>query len=407
LSGATLFAAYGLLFGGDAAQAPVFYMPLIAVAVFGVAEALERLASGQAAGAVRLGAAGLVLGLALQIKYSVIFECVGLGGIVVLCGAVQWTRLGPDARRDLIVGIGLMMAGGLLPTLIAGGAYAALGHFDSWFFYNFTSNLQREASDYPVAMIARNAAQFALCGLPLAALAAGYVYDRQGRLPALHLWGAQAWIHLAGAVWFAAALAGGLALRQPYSHYFYGLIAPLAMYAGAAMDHPGTPVLKAKGLQIVGALLAFAGLIYAGGWSYEISTNGSPYLTYRMAETLRSENPRSLYVVNHFGILYYLAGQPLPTKYPMPGHLLRDIEAHSYGFDGAAEMSRVLAERPEMVVVSRPLWETTAPDRLAILDVALKDGYCTWRTYDAGQHTVTIYRDQGYTSGGPSDDCAD
>ena len=85
------------------------------------------------------------------------------------------------------------------------------------------------------------------------------------------------------------------------------------------------------------------------------SAAGAPRLAHKIAELLRSNNTGSLFVFNQYGILYYLTGQPPPTKYPLPSHLTRELEAHSFQFDGHAELERVLDTHPEMIVVSRPL----------------------------------------------------
>ena len=75
-----LYATYALLFFGDAAQTPVFLMPLVIGAAGLVAEDLKLLADGIAPRAWRLGSAGLLLGLSLQIKYSTVLECIACRG---------------------------------------------------------------------------------------------------------------------------------------------------------------------------------------------------------------------------------------------------------------------------------------------------------------------------------------
>jgi hypothetical protein len=290
-----------------------------------------------------------------------------------------------------------MIVGGLLPTLVVGGLYAALGHFDAWYFYNFTVNLGREGSDYSTRAILERTAQFTLSILPLAVLAGVYAYDRWNGWRAPRLWSAQNWVHATALIWTACALAGGLALRQPYAHYFYGVIAPVAVYAGAALQRTGTNRLSFGGGLVAAGLVAFACFGYGLGWRHEITKNGSPQLIYKVARLLRSEDPRSLFVFNSSGILYYLTGQALPTKYPMPSHLWRELEAHSFQFDAHAELARVLDRQPEMIVVSRPFSALVAPDRAALLEERLNGGYCTWRTYRAGRHTIFIYRYQPET----------
>ncbi len=399
LAGAFFFCTYGVLFGGDAAQAPVFYMPLVIGAAGLVALTLRRLAAGETPDAKSIGLAGLMLGLALQIKPSMIFECAGFGGILLAFGATRGRFMSQDARRALMTGIALMVGGGLLPTVIAGAAYAALGHFDAWVFYNFTVNFLREESDYSRGAILLRIAQFTLCFLPLCVLAAVYARAAIRTAGALRRNDGFIWLHLLLAVWVVCALVGGLALRQPYGHYFYGLVAPLALLAGAALHRREETTLSLRSQSILVGVLALACAAYAYGWRHEVNKNGSPFLAYRLADEIKSLKSPSLYVFNHFGILYYLTGAPLPTRYPMPNHLLRDLEAKSFQFDGPAEVQRVLNGRPETIVAMRPFSAMTAPDRVALLEHTLSDSYCAWRTYRAGEHTVSLYRWVGEGAG--------
>ncbi len=389
--GGVLFSAYGMLFGGDAAQAPVFYMPLIAGAALLVTDALTDLVSGRPAGATRLGATGLLLGLALQIKYSVVIECIGFGGVIMAYGALAWPRLARITRQDLVAGLALMICGGLAPTIVVGAGYAAIGQFDAWYFCNFTSNFQRQSTDHSLFHTMRSAMLLSLAALPLMVAAGLYIAARR-RDRFRDIRPAAGWVHGLLVIWFVTAMLDGFMLRQAYSHYFYGAIAPLAVLAGASLHRSFVNGLRSARI-VVAILLGLAGAGYAGGWVHEIDNYGSPYLAYRMANDLRADRPQSLYVFNKYGILYYLAGQKLPTKYPMPEHVLRDLEARSFGFDGNTELTRMLDARPTVIAVALPFPENVGADRIATLNATLAANYCAWRTYEAGEHEVTLYRD--------------
>ncbi len=405
IGGAVLFSTYGVLFGGDAAQAPVFYMPLVIAAAYLVASNVERIVTGEIVQPYVIGAAGLMLGVALQIKPSMVFECVGFGCTLIAVGLLRRRTMSPRAQVALVRGLVCMIAGGLLPTVIAGAAYAVLGHFDAWIFYNFTVNFLREESDYARGAIVMRAAQFALCFTPLCILAVAYA--RNAIATPQHARGGEArrWTHVLLAVWLVCALAGGLALRQPYGHYFYGVLGPLAILAGAGLHRRDGVFLSLGGFAALVGVLALACGAYAYGWRHEINKNGTPYLAYRMADDINRLDARSLYVFNQFGILYHLTGEPLPTKYPMPNHLLRELEAKSFRFDGKAEVERILGDRPDTIVAMRPFTAMTAPDRVALLEETLNASYCVWRTYPAGEHTVSVYRSTGPGGRGAGESC--
>ena len=386
---ATLFSCYAILYGGDAAQYNVFIMPFVAAAAWIVFENLARISQGLRPQVLLLGAAGLLLGLAMQIKYTPAFEAIGFGILLIAAGWRYRAALGLAGLRALLAGLGLMIAGGLAPTLAAAAAYWRMGLFDVFMFYNFTVNVVRPATDYLPGLLAFRIAEACAIAAPLTAFSIRYAARlRAGPYVSI----SERWVQAGLAVWFAAAVFGALVQRQPYLHYFYAIVPPLALWAaGALVGRFG--LVRPK--PWIAALIIPAFIGYAGGWIVETISHGSAYLPREVAQTLRAERVRSLYVFNYFGVLYHLSGLPSPTRYTLPTHLLRDLEAASFQFDAKSEVGRILESEPQVVVVARPFAANIAPDRVALLDAALNKGYCTWRTYPAGRDTVYLYRFRG------------
>ncbi|MDP9085465.1 MAG: glycosyltransferase family 39 protein, partial [Pseudomonadota bacterium] len=116
--------------GGEGGQAPVFYNLLVVAAAMLTSRAIER---GRAT--VESGAAPLLLvGLAMQVKYTALFE-----GVLFGC-ALLWA-VWRDRRESLrIAGFAAAwIATAILPTLIALLFYAARGEAHAFVFANFTS----------------------------------------------------------------------------------------------------------------------------------------------------------------------------------------------------------------------------------------------------------------------------
>jgi len=127
---------------GQGGQAPVFYNLL----TMGAVTLLLPRADDRDGDPVRIGRnllAMLLIGAALQVKYTVLFEGLFLG---------LWLL-----RRELVLGASLMRvlrrgaayaAMAMVPTLLAGIVYARLGRFDAWFYANFGSILDRKSDPF-------------------------------------------------------------------------------------------------------------------------------------------------------------------------------------------------------------------------------------------------------------------
>ena len=386
------FSVYAILYGGDAAQYNVFVMPFVAGAAFLVLRALETMEAGAPPSVAEVGVSGLMLGLAMQVKYTPAFEATGFGLLLIFVGWRNRAALGTHGIGALSRGIALMILGGLLPTAIAVAVYWHLGHLDAFIFYNFTVNMVRTATDYPGGLLMFRIGEVLLAVHPL--LIFSVLYAARGGAKAASAQGpAHKWVDAVLTIWLAAAAFGALVQRQPYMHYFYAIVPPLAIFSLAKLGAHGNFSKAAKRWLVVYTVAPIVG--YAAGWTFETWDHGSPMLPREIAKTLRAENVSSLYVFNAFGIIYYLSGLESPTKFTLPTHLLRDLEAASFQFDAVGEVRRILDSHPQVIVVTRPFAGNIAPNRVQLLEAELQASYCTWRTYEAGRDKVYLYRYEG------------
>jgi hypothetical protein len=386
-----LYSTYALLFFGDAAQTPVFFMPLVIGAAALVIKDLKRLAEGEAPDVWRLGFAGLLLGLSLQVKYSTVIEC-GAWGVLPLFFA--WRRraaLGARGLRTVLAGAGLMLVGGLLPTFVAYAVYVALGHADAFVFYNFTSNLTRGASQYSEGVILLRGSLFILAMAPLVIMSHRYIRTRRVQISGQSFLSYEncRWVHVVLVVWTVAALAAGLMQRQPFSHYFFDALAPLSLLAAAAVHWTSS---RRVAMRTTAVLVALAVVGYVGIRVEKIFESGSPYLPQQVADDIRGQGLHSMYVFNASGLMYHLAHAPLPSRYPHPPMLTSNLEAASFQIDAQSELKKILGENPEAVVLRQPISKDISSDRRAIVMSKLADEYCLWRTYPAGVgHHIDLY----------------
>jgi hypothetical protein len=132
LGAAAAYPAWLLVFAGVGGQSPIFYnLPMVA----GAAMILTIIARPDDRHISRRGCAIMLLcGIALQIKYSAIFDGMFFGLTLLWAG---WKR-GWTAPRLGLNGLGWIGCA-LAPTIAAWAAYAVMGHGDAFVQANFRS----------------------------------------------------------------------------------------------------------------------------------------------------------------------------------------------------------------------------------------------------------------------------
>lgn len=128
-------------FNSGMGQAPTFYNLLTALAALGVVETVKQ---PESRSLIWRGAAVMFLvGCAMQIKYTVMFEGIAFGLLLLGRGYAdvwKWRRLAAVAA--------LWVTAALLPTLAAIAWYAQAGHLDEYIYANFVSIFSRESDGW-------------------------------------------------------------------------------------------------------------------------------------------------------------------------------------------------------------------------------------------------------------------
>lgn len=315
---------------GGGGQSPIFYNLFVAGAA---ASTLAALARPDRAGLLARGLAAMALaGLAIQIKYTAVFEC-GWFGLLLAWEAGRRTGtvagvLGPAAA---------LAATALAPTLAAMLVYAGLGHFQAFWFANFVSIFGRGAAD-PTELHGR-IHQIVLHVAPFAACMAVAAWEL--RRPATTQ--ERRW-RLLMAGWVIAGFVGFLSVGQLFFHYLLPLMVPMAVAAAPAFRR------GAVGATLAGALLwlPLANLAYP-----DIGT--TRYFQQRIGALQALIPPQvdrgCMELLGGPPILYHLTGACFATPYIFPGHLISRTEAGAIGVDPKAELARMLARRPLVLVI--------------------------------------------------------
>jgi hypothetical protein len=310
---------------GGGGQSPIFYnLPMAGAA-------LLLAAPGQARTRPRAFWAMLLVGIAIQIKYSAVIEGVFFG----LVAAYQaWCR----DRRTALVETLLLAVTALAPSLIALGAYAAMGHAEEFWFANFTSIFLRGKT--PAEDLSHRAATgllrlvpFTVCGL------ASSLYLLRSDDSA----GVRAWLAFLG-TWCIAALIGFFAIGVLYSHYILPLFVP---FTAAAV-----PIFRRRPIGPVLLGLAAWLPIGTGAWPQIATTTRSQRQMAALSALVPAEvTTGCMQMFDGPPILYYLTHACTVSRYPFPDHLSAANEDGAIGVDPAVETRRVLAARPLVITI--------------------------------------------------------
>lgn len=326
--------AYCLLmvaFGGANGQTPVFYNPLMVACAWCTISRIELLQRGRIDLRVAIGFAAA--GLAIAFKMAAAFEGIGFG----IAAIVLLLRGGASPLR--IAGIVLLLASlGLLPMLAAAGWFVHTGHFAEFWRAVVTSNFAREY-DSANRLARIGAAWVSIQPLALVAVCGLVSLRRDGRF------GAEAAV-VTG--WLAIALLAIAAFPTIYSHYLLTLLPPLCVAGAGLYRHArwGTPLALALG----------ATYLVSSGEVHFAERARSRAESARLVAAVREAAPQHRLLVWGFpSYLYVLADARPPSVLAFPPHLFDGYEAGSSGIDEVAEVRRILAARPEAVVVQQPL----------------------------------------------------
>jgi hypothetical protein len=346
-----LYLLFLALYGSQSGQTEAFHTPMMLAMLWLVHDCRRRDTARRAVLAMFIG------GLALQIKYTVLPQCLFFGAWALLG---EW-RMGAGLPR-LVRRAALFALLGVLPTVLVGLFYLWRGHFDAFWFANFVSFFDRVSP--PNGRLRHDL----LIGyIPLALLVLPGLYAAF-RLPPPRDRGAYR-LHVA---WLLAALASVLLPGTVYGYYYAALVAPAILVALPMIDRKGplrfVPVVL---------LLLFATQLYnpIGRHANSLAERrAEARLSAAVAPFVGAERD-CLYVFDGPTVLYRTTGTCLPTRFIYPDHLNNALETPALGIDQAAEIARILANRPGVIVTASEPVTVQQPRNLALIREATERNY--------------------------------
>jgi 4-amino-4-deoxy-L-arabinose transferase-like glycosyltransferase len=375
-----LYACHTLVLGGLATNTEILFAPfMVAGATLILAETLSPRAPRP--GRVFLG--GLCFGGALWVKQVVGLEASALW--LTLAGvALAEGRAG--IRQVLWLAL-VFALGCALPTALTAAAYAAMGAFGEWWNSNVTVLLTYAAVEDGSPGLRRGLA--AVLGFLLWLLAAAALLALAPR-PALR----RAALLLP---WLGAAAMQAIAPGKYFDHYFLMLLPPLCALAALGLEAAALRAARrgTRAAAVVALAAAIAALPVATvllprlghGFGWRIPDPPAQVAAIARAEVSAGE---ALYVANWHPVVYALAGLDPPTRFAFPTHLA-GLHAPLTGFDQDAELARVLALPPRIIVIAPSRWWLVRPEARATIEAALV-GYDRIAAIPDGEGLVEVWR---------------
>ncbi len=359
-------------FGG---QTPVFYnlaMVAAALVLTGlIVEARPRRLLLSGIGVM------LLVGIALQIKYTVVFEGLWFG-LTLLALALR--RRWPLAH---IAGAALLWVfAALLPTLIVIALYWRIGHLGDWIAANISSNFGRGFGwgDWWSGL---GKTVIGLAGFALAALLGtfGISRDRPRRD------GLPGGLRLFLVGWLGFAIVGYLLVGTYFDHYRAPLLLPLAVLSAPALGLGSVALAPTTAVFAIGLALAIPRV--TGNQAERGDGAQIARATALIAPLLRHG---CLYVYEGDPALYRLSRSCLVTRYAFPGHLSWAVETRTLGVDPEDEMRRLLAARPAAIVIGDETFEATRDQGTwSVLVPTLAGGYTLSARFRVGRIRYLLY----------------
>ena len=341
------------LVGGSGGQTPVFYNLLMALAALCMLRVLEARSTAQ--GVLWGSGAMFLAGLALQIKYSAVFEG-------VFFGLVLMTWLWRQRGRVLeVVGAGAGWALiALLPTFLALAIYLVAGRGDDFVYANFVSIFDRQPMEGMRQL--KRLLHIGLVLLPVwgaAVLGAVSVWRRPFVSPAARFC----------VLWLVMSVLGLLIMGDFFDHYALPVLVPAAIAVAALFDAPGWQ--RWLGYGVIAYAVVAGGFVVAGDRSkYGTAGDLQPFVA-RIGQ-----NPRGcLYIYQGPGALYSLTRSCLVTRYVYPSHLSRISEQKALGVRQEDELQRIMLHPPRYVLVKAAADGNNAARSRAQIESALAHGY--------------------------------
>ncbi|NHO52628.1 hypothetical protein GOB87_01435 [Acetobacter estunensis] len=331
IAAALLYICWLELSGGEGGQSPVFYNLLVATAMARVVFQVLL----QPAGPAHIRRTGLeamaLFGLALQIKYTVVFEGIYLG-----CFLLWYDRRIARSWISTLLDASLWIGVAILPTGLVAAFYYLEGHGQEWVFANINSIFLR--SEGPTELVLNNIKHIVAVELPLilGGILTYFTIPRVSRysVPVCFF-----------ELWAASSCLGLVVFGGWYNHYALPTFLPLALI--------NAPLWNRTNGRIGLVSLIVMGTIWGEKRLGDYARRHGDRHT--MEEFMQVLSKPS-------GCVFVYEGPVAPydrvpwchlTTHPFPGHFHQAMEAQATGMNPVTEIQHVLMQKPRYIFIEK------------------------------------------------------
>lgn len=387
-----IYSAQSVLLGGLCTNTEILIAPFVAgamaIGIAGAARAMRAEAVAPGYGAIT--AMGLLIGCALVVKQVVVPEgCLAFALLVL----PAWMKgLLPFGRVVRMAALYATLCA--TPFVLAGVVYWAQGWLDHYLDGSLLAPFRYSLERIPAPEAARRIVAAALqlgfaFAAALVALLAWRPREAARPVPLLTAF-ATLWLVVA-----SAAIAGP---GFYFAHYFLLWLPPLSILAAIGVWRLALVFARPGATRVVFA--ALVGIIAANAWLIELQdrfergpglVRPDPVREVAAAVAAAAGPGGDAFVANYHPTVYILSGARLSTRFPFPAHLTGVFEDLS-DTNTLAELERVLASRPRVIVVDRGWMHTMRPEAASRVLAALDAGYEIFARVNEYRGPVEIWR---------------
>lgn len=378
------YVLYTLVDGGLASNAEVFH---ITAAVLGLHLVLRAIEADPARPRIGLmAAAGLAMGVGIQIKQPVVFDMAAFAIGYLILTTTGLRRLGGQISASLPA-LAAVAAGAVTPTLLVMLVYVATGHWTEWVAGNVAAQrgfVDDRSLGFEIDPALRAMAEQAplwlvpiVAALSLRRLARSAGEERSGAFLL---------------VWVLSIVVAQYFLRIAADHYFLQFLPAFSLLTGLLLGRGIIEQLPAGAVR-AGALTTIVVLTWFGiaktamvNTAYVLRDRyiyGEAHAADTPAQVAAFIKPQlrpddTLYQIGFHPILYHLTGAEPPTRFAFTG-LPHRTQAGRDGcpwVEPAVEAQRVLDTRPRFVAVEQgAFWDGLEPAAKSVIQARLDRDY--------------------------------
>ncbi|WP_162993537.1 hypothetical protein [Asaia bogorensis] len=335
LVAALVYEIWPTLAQGEGGQSPVFYNLLVAGAMCLILDHLRDFEGSDRKRCRNIGVLVMLLfGVAIQIKYTVVFEGIFAGLFLIY----KEIRSGAGIRSVMLDSV-IWIFFAVLPTVAAVLFYVSIGYGHEWVFSNISSVFLRSTESHQIIAerlikISRLLAPFFLIMVMNFLSRKNFSQQQAPYVSFLTMWSAVAF--------------GAFAIFGTwYIHYILPILVPFSIQV-APLFYNQLGRNLAWFIAIVGIMASQLGSLK------HLRSSGGKELFLTLEKSVDYGKSGCIFVYSGPVELYDALPYCRLTSHPFPSHFGLQREAGATGMDPLAELRSVLAQKPAYIISQEP-----------------------------------------------------